>query len=146
MKAERDNFMSLRAKPVHLNGSVSQPAHFGRIPSSSKIMVMFCSANPPRWAPKRESVMRYLLNPHSIDSPADMSVAFGLFNFALSKATRQIGIAGRLNFETGTPDFFSEIASASAWRVDTNAKETVGLAQGRRSDLVPTKNQVQKPP
>ena len=73
-----------------------------------QILVMFCSASPPKVTQKRPDLVRYLLNPESRDGGPER-VYLGLYDLANSKSTRQSGLTGRIDGHNDI-QLFSEIS------------------------------------
>lgn len=75
-----------------------------------QILVMFCSANGPRFARKQSSLVRYLLNKESRDYPHGIEVLAGLFDVNNSRLTRQHGLSGLISSDNEGPIIMSEIS------------------------------------
>jgi hypothetical protein len=74
-----------------------------------QILVMFCSACGPGLARTHEGLTRFLLNRESRELPPGLDVYLGIVD-RRSLASRQLGISGRVDFETGENLTYAEIA------------------------------------
>jgi hypothetical protein len=75
-----------------------------------QLLVMFCSACGPGLRERLPGIERFLLNREALDAPVGMCVYAYYIDPIQSRASRQSGISGVINVETGRAHIFSEIA------------------------------------
>lgn len=74
-----------------------------------QILAMFCSACGPNFAAVHPDLVRYILNRDTGFLPDDIGIFISLFSIKHSRTSRQSGISGRIDTESGESLTYSEI-------------------------------------